>query len=82
MNQKVFVLVLSLIAASSLYYSSFEKKDDFNEWKQRFGVVFAEEEEAFRKIIYLKNIEMIDKHNADDRHTYKMGVNQFTALTD
>lgn len=56
MNQKIFVLVLSLIAASSLYYSSFEKKDDFSEWKQHFGVAFAEEEEAFRKIIYLKNI--------------------------
>ena len=25
---------------------------------------------------------MIAKHNADDSHSYKMGVNQFTALTD
>ena len=41
MDQKVFLLVLSLIAASSLYYASFEKKDDFSEWKQRFGVAFA-----------------------------------------
>lgn len=45
-------------------------------------MIFAQEEDSFRKVIYLKNIEMIAQHNADDRHTYKMGVNQFTAHTD
>ncbi len=36
----------------------------------------------YRKAIYLRNLEIIKTHNSDEKRTYDMGVNQFTAYTD
>lgn len=82
MDKKILALILSLLTASALYYSTVEKKDDYLQWKQQFNIVYTAEEDVYRKIIYLRNIETINKHNSDTTKTYKMGVNQFTALTD
>lgn len=46
-----------------------------------YGFSFSNEEEAFRKLIFLHNAEEIEKHNSDQTQTYKKGVNQFTHLT-
>jgi hypothetical protein len=64
------------------YYSSTEARiDAFEEWKGKFGVSWAPEEEAYRRLIFEKNILLIEKHNNDDSQTYKMGINQFTIYT-
>lgn len=82
MNQKILAVLVALLSATALYYSSVEHKDDFQLWKQQFGMTFSNEEDAYRRIIFLKNMEIIQKHNADHTQTYKMGLNQFSALTD
>jgi hypothetical protein len=56
MDKRVFLLVLSLISTATVYYSSLEQKDDYLEWKHQFGMVYSSEEDAFRRLIYLKNI--------------------------
>ena len=41
---------------------------------------FSSQDQA-RQLIFNKNLEKIRAHNRDPRATYRMGVNQFTALT-
>jgi C1A family cysteine protease len=82
MNQKILAVVLALLSATALYYGSVERKDDYLSWKQQFNVAFSAEEDAYRRIIFMKNLELVQRHNADLSHTYKMGLNHFSALTD
>lgn len=39
-------------------------------------------EETYRERVFLENLVKIEEHNSNLRHTYKNGVNQFTAHTD
>lgn len=36
----------------------------------------------FRKVVFLRNLEIIRTHNRDEKRTYDMGLNQFSAYTD
>lgn len=38
-------------------------------------------EEIYRRRVFEENLLLIKKHNADPTATYKMGINQFTAMT-
>jgi C1A family cysteine protease len=70
------------IAVLVAFYSANEtKSDSYSEWKVQFGVNFHPEEDAYRRLIFEKNVEMINKHNADHTQTYKMGINQFSVYT-
>ena len=82
MDNKSLLVIITLLTSVALLYSSIEQKDDFLEYKKAFNFKWSAEEEAFRRIIYLHNMETIQKHNADETQTYKMGVNQFTAISD
>ena len=39
-------------------------------------------EKAYRERIFLENIAKVELHNKLPNQSYKMGVNQFSALTD
>jgi C1A family cysteine protease len=82
MGKQVLIASLISIAILAVYYSANESKvDAFEEWKGQFGVNWAPEEEAYRRLIFEKNLILINKHNADHTQTYKQGVNQFTIFT-
>jgi C1A family cysteine protease len=82
MDKKILAVIISLLTASALYYSTVEKKDDYALWKQQFRLAYTHEEDAYRRLIFLKNADIIERHNSDSAQTYKMGFNQFSALTD
>jgi C1A family cysteine protease len=82
MDKKVIFAVAAILLTSAILYSVEEKRDSFLEWKQQFNVAYSNEEDAYRRLIFLKNLEIIEKHNADASKTYKMGLNQFSALHD
>jgi len=82
MRKELLVASLVSLAILAAYYTSHEGKTDaFEEWKGKFGVSWAPEEEAYRRLIFEKNLVTIEKHNADSAQTYKMGVNQFSVYT-
>jgi C1A family cysteine protease len=82
MNKQVLIASLVSIAILAMYYTANESKvDAFEEWKGQFGTHWAPEEEAYRRLIFEKNLILINKHNADHTQTYKMGVNQFSVYT-
>ena len=79
MGKQLLIASLVSIAILAVYYSANENKvDAFAEWKGQYGANWAPEEEAYRRLIFEKNLVLINKHNADHTQTYKMGVNQFT----
>jgi C1A family cysteine protease len=82
MGKQLLVASLISLAILAVYYTSSEAKvDAFEEWKGQYGINWAPEEEAYRRLIFEKNMILISKHNADHTQTYKMGVNQFTIFT-
>ena len=82
MNKKVLVGIALVLAIFVLVPTSETQQDDYLVWKQKFGQSFTHEEDSFRRLIFLKNLDIIEKHNKDSTQTYKMGINQFSALTD
>jgi len=82
MNKELLIALVALLSAAAVFYNSVEAKDDFLLWKEKFGYNWSHEEDSYRRLIYLKNVEIINKHNADKTQTYTMGVNQFSGLTD
>jgi len=83
MGKEIIVASFIALAVLAVYYSANESKiDAFEEWKGKFGVTWAAEEEAYRRLIFEKNAVAIEKHNADSTKTYKRGINQFSIYTD
>ena len=81
MRKELVVAALATIALLVFYNSTEQKRDAFQEWKDQYGVTWAPEEEAYRRLIFEKNLLEVERHNADNSQTYKKGVNQFTVLT-
>jgi cathepsin L len=82
MRKELLVAVIASLALLAYYHSaSGAKADVFEDWKTQYGANWAPEEEVYRRLIFEKNLQNIERHNADHSQTYKMGVNQFTVLT-
>jgi len=82
MGKQLLIASLVSLAILAVYYTAQENKlDAFEEWKGTYGANWAAEEEGYRRLIFEKNLVLINKHNADASQTYKMGVNQFTIFT-
>jgi hypothetical protein len=82
MNKTHFVVLATLTTIAILLFTKGFKDDAFANWKVEFNVNFVDAEDQYRRIIFNRNVEKINKHNADPSQTYKMGINQFTAMTD
>eukprot|EP00951_Prasinocladus_malaysianus_P028425 scaffold258964_cov41-Prasinocladus_malaysianus.AAC.1 len=55
----------------------------FERYKSDFFKVYASEaEEALHRQVFEKRLEMITAHNAENHHTWKMGVNHMTDKLD
>lgn len=79
----ILALAVAVCAISAVMLSqNVEQKDEFTQWKSQFTVAWGAEEDAFRRLVFFKNLEKINKHNADTTQTYKMGLTQFAAYTD
>lgn len=70
------------LVAVMLTHNAGASKNDFELWKQKFGVSYQSMfEEAYRERVFLENLAEIKLHNSNELRTYDQGVNQFTALT-
>lgn len=80
-KELIFASLVSLAVLAAYYTQHQDKADAFEDWKAKFGVNWAPEEEAYRRLIFEKNLVEIERHNSDSAQTYKMGVNQFSIYT-
>ena len=86
MNTKTLAVILAMLGALSVLYNETQSTSDlteFQSWKLKFGVKYDSMfEETYRERIFLENVAKADLHNSNPENTYKMGINQFSALSD
>lgn len=86
MDTKLVAILLALLSAASVLYTQYDAKPElsaFESWQTKFNVKYESMfEKAYRERIFLENLAKVELHNSQDFHTYKMGINQFSALTD
>merc|ERR1712002_456192 len=64
-------------------FSCMVQADEWSEYKEKHGKVYATEEEDFEHwMIWAKNVESINKHNSENGADYEQEVNEFTDMTD
>jgi hypothetical protein len=56
MNQKLLLALVALISTVAVLYTHTEQKDDYLEWKKIFGYQWTAEEDAYRRLVYLRNV--------------------------
>ena len=85
MDGKQIAVLLAIVSAAALLFTQIQPQAeglDFQSWKSAYGVKYESMfEESYREKVFLENLAQINLHNKNSEATYKMGVNQFTALT-
>jgi hypothetical protein len=84
MNSKLLTLLLLAGITSVFLYSTSHQKHTakFAEWSTMNGKTYdSQVERIYREKIFNDNVANVEQHNADTTQTYKMGINQFTDLT-
>jgi hypothetical protein len=82
MKQALVYAVVAAAVIGSLFLATSSNKDEFQTWKTKFSIEFTESENLYRSIVFYKNLATIAAHNSNEKRTYDMGLNQFSALTD
>jgi C1A family cysteine protease len=84
MAGKELAVVLAVLAMAAVLFNQHAApaQNEFQLWKQRFGMKFESMfEEAYRERVFFQNLADIKAHNSNQYRTYDMGVNQFTGMT-
>lgn len=82
MNKGLIVTtIVALLAATAFISSQVADSSAFDEWKAQYGANWGKAEEFYRRAIFEKNLMLVEKHNADATQTYKLAINQFSAMT-
>jgi C1A family cysteine protease len=84
MNSKLLALLLLAGITSVFLYSTSHQKHTvkFAEWSVANGKTYENQvEQIYREKIFNENVALLEEHNADKTQTYKMGINQFSDLT-
>ena len=85
MDTKLIAIIIALLGSLSVIYNQTQASDlsEFQAWKLKFGIKYESQfEELYRERVFLENLATIELHNNNELNTYKMGINQFSALTD
>ena len=84
MSKNLFIglAIAACVISAAMLSQQTQQHDEYTQWKARFSPAWGAEEDTYRRIIFFKNLEQINKHNADSTQTYKMGLTQFAAYTD
>jgi hypothetical protein len=85
MNKSYAILLVLVLSSLALYQMQPEIKDDLKEYYNylnKFSKSVPNAQEiVYRSKIYAENAKLIEIHNADITKKWKMGVNQFTDMT-
>lgn len=70
-----------LYITTLLYSLAFVNSTNFIDYVKSYDKTYADEEMFDRYNIFSENLRIINEHNSNPEHTWKMGVNQFTDLS-
>ena len=86
MDSKTIALLLAIIGTATVLIGQAQPQSELSEfesWKATFGVKYESMfEESYRERVFLENLAKINLHNMNQHNSYRMGLNQFSALTD
>jgi C1A family cysteine protease len=80
--------ILAIVATTALiaFYPAEEKQgflDEYRAYMKKFNKKIATPEELFyRASLYKQFVEEMERHNSDKTKTWKMGINQFSDITE
>ncbi|EOY28020.1 hypothetical protein QUC31_012804 [Theobroma cacao] len=78
----LFIVGIWACQASSRSVPEVSMSDRFEQWLASCGRVYQDASEKEKRLqIFKENVEYIESHNADTSKKYKLGVNEFTDLT-
>ncbi|KAL4459369.1 hypothetical protein ABPG74_017982 [Tetrahymena malaccensis] len=86
MNSKIiFTTLVALLVCSSIAQEDnpqVEALTHYNEWRKNNPRVYINDaEKQFRQTMFLENFQKIQDHNSNPSHTYQLGLNQFSDMT-
>ncbi|UJR07000.1 hypothetical protein I4U23_011289 [Adineta vaga] len=79
--RSIIIVLLIVFALSNTWAHN---KRQWKLWKNQFNKSYTSSEEHLRRMIWRKNLELVEEHNhqADlGLHSYRLGMNQFADLT-
>jgi cathepsin L len=77
----LLVSVGVILLASQNFTQTETTSDQWSQWKLSEGVKFSEDLEQYRKLVFYRNYDTIERHNSHESNTFKMGLNQFSHLS-
>jgi hypothetical protein len=85
-NLSVAVLAILAVATLIAVYPAQEKKgflEEYRAYMKKYNKKIDNPEQIFYRASLFKTfVEKMEKHNSDSTQTWKMGINQFSDLTD
>ncbi|KAI1886231.1 hypothetical protein AGOR_G00211860 [Albula goreensis] len=85
MERRVAVLIVFAVGVSSLHAVDHTLDSVWEDWKSLHGKEYTQDSEGQRRMIWEENHRFIQQHNLEEaqgKHSYKLGMNQFGDLTD
>lgn len=77
----LFALLLTMVEGLPSLPWLVDNLQSYRQWKQAYSIEYAStSEDLFRLMVFIQNKREIDQHNRLES-PYKLGVNQFTAMT-
>ncbi|KAI1885751.1 hypothetical protein AGOR_G00207030 [Albula goreensis] len=84
MERRVAVLIVFAVGVSSLHAVDHTLDSVWENWKSLHGKEYTQDSEGKRRMIWEENHRFINQHNQEEaqgKHSYKLGMNQFGDLT-
>ncbi|KAL4432911.1 hypothetical protein ABPG74_014425 [Tetrahymena malaccensis] len=84
MNTKIILFSIALVIPFCLAQNiSIEKLIAHNKWSSQYQRTYlSDEEKLFRQLVFFENYQKVQDHNSQDHHTYSVGLNQFSDMTE
>ena len=83
--KKIIVGILTVLIPAALvllsqqnYTISEPVNQQWQQWKSEHGAIFEGDIDLYRRFIFLKNCDFIERHNSHESRSYDMSVNQFS----
>ncbi|KAG9337749.1 hypothetical protein JZ751_028246 [Albula glossodonta] len=83
MESRVAVLIVFAVGVSSLHAVDHTLDSAWEDWKSLHGKEYTQDSEGQRRMIWEENHRFIQQHNLEEaqgKHSYKLGMNQFGDL--
>ncbi|XP_028672153.1 protein CTLA-2-alpha-like isoform X2 [Erpetoichthys calabaricus] len=80
----VLTCMVVVAACTSVHTSNPSLDNTWKEWKSRHEKQYSKEQEIYRRMVWEDNLSRIEKHNREyeeGKHSFTMGLNQFTDMT-